>query len=122
MARVLESHKLTGLFEDENITVFLATSEAFFTFQANARWCAVDSDDPKQLEKIIVYASGELVSVLILNIQQCHTSLPSKYKTGPILGKVCNIGLARYQASPKPTLAFAVREQHDLRSEDWQTR
>ncbi|XP_025082165.1 fasciclin-1-like isoform X2 [Pomacea canaliculata] len=57
MARVLESHKLTGLFEDENITVFLATSEAFFTFQANARWCAVDSDDPKQLEKIIVYAS-----------------------------------------------------------------
>ncbi|KAK7475733.1 hypothetical protein BaRGS_00033005, partial [Batillaria attramentaria] len=58
MARALATDNLTGLFGADNITVFLPTSEAFFTFQANAEWFAFNPDDPSYLETVLLYSSG----------------------------------------------------------------
>ncbi|XP_076439131.1 transforming growth factor-beta-induced protein ig-h3-like [Babylonia areolata] len=58
MARVLEEHSLSGLFEEDNITVFLPTSDAYFRFQYEAETSfRLDYNNPSHLRELLLYSS-----------------------------------------------------------------
>ncbi|KAL8603906.1 hypothetical protein ACOMHN_005126 [Nucella lapillus] len=53
-----ERHSLSGLFEEDNITVFLPTSDAYFRFQYEAETSFhLDYDNPKHLRDLLLYSS-----------------------------------------------------------------